>query len=424
MSKIWGWIKNNTLGIILAAALATVGMLLSGFIPYGLISGGVFALIIGMIFNPLVYKKKALFSSGINFTSKKLLKTAIVLMGVTLSFSQVLEVGKISLIVMSFTLVSAFGFGYLFGRLFKMNWKLSSLISAGTGICGGSAIAAISPVIDAKDSDIAYAISATFLFDILMVILFPIIGRAIGMTDMGFGLWAGTAVNDTSSVVAAGYAFSDIAGNYAVIVKLTRTLSIIPIVLIFSFINQRMKRKEKLSAAALSAAHPAVGDVSIQSVNSDVSIQLTNSEIALQSTKNIDPSKLNDSEIALQTSSGGTFLQPANSEIISQEANNKTVQPPDEKKNKLNLKKIFPYFILLFLAVVGIKSTGILPEWLCENIATASKFLMMMALGAIGLKTNFKSVAKSGFKPMLHGFIISALVVFVALGVQAMLGQL
>ncbi len=207
---------------------------------------GVFALIMGMLLNPVVTKYPSL-EKGFNFTSKKILRFAIVLMGATLSFKQVLTVGKFSLIVMIFTLLTAFGGGYLLGKLFKMDWKLSGLISAGTGICGASAIAAIAPTIDADDSHVAYAISATFIFDVFMVILFPIMGAYFGMTDLGYGLWTGTAVNDTSSVVAAGYAFSDMAGNLSVIVKLTRTLSIIPAVLIFSYINEHLTNVESTS---------------------------------------------------------------------------------------------------------------------------------------------------------------------------------
>ena len=105
----------------------------------------------------------------------------------------------------------------------------------GTSICGGSAIAATAPVIDADDREVAYSISTIFLFNILAVFLFPAMGRAFGMTDQGFGMWAGTAINDTSSVVAAGYAFSDAAGDFATIVKLTRTLMIIPITLVLAF---------------------------------------------------------------------------------------------------------------------------------------------------------------------------------------------
>ncbi len=344
------FIKKYSLGVVLTVVVAFISIYISGLIPLHLISGGVFALIIGMLLNPLAAKYNLL-KGGISLVSKQVLRLAIIMMGITLSFAQVLQVGKYSLIVMCFTLLAAFGGGYLLGKLFKMNWKLSGLISAGTGICGGSAIAAIAPTIDAKDRDIAYAISATFIFDVLMVILFPIAGRSFGMSDMGFGLWAGTAVNDTSSVVAAGYAFSDAAGAFSVIVKLTRTLSIIPTVLIFSFINERLNAKEATKA-----------------LQSDAQTQKT--------------------------------------------------------QKKINLKKIFPYFILLFLGMVAIKSTGYVPEAVSNSVATLSKFFMVMALGAIGLKTNFREVAKSGFKPMLHGFIISALVVVVSFLVQMFMGQI
>jgi uncharacterized integral membrane protein (TIGR00698 family) len=145
---------------------------------------------------------------------------------------------------MLFTFAMCFGGGYFIRKLFGLNWKLSNLISAGTGICGGSAVAAIAPVIDADDKDIAFAMSSTFLFDMVMVALYPIMGRALGMTDIAYGIWAGTSVNDTASVVASGYAFSEIAGDFATMVKLTRTIAIIPTVLVFAFIGTRMKKKE------------------------------------------------------------------------------------------------------------------------------------------------------------------------------------
>lgn len=334
-------------GFLLAVALAIGANFVSGFIPYHLISGGVFALLIGMLLNPIV-TRYGFFRGGISLVSKQVLRLAIILMGLTLSFTQVFMVGRYSLIVMCFTLLAAFGVGYLLGRAFGMNWKLSGLISAGTGICGGSAIAAIAPTIDAKDRDVAYAISATFIFDVLMVVLFPIAGRYFGMSDIGFGLWAGTAVNDTSSVVAAGYAFSDAAGAFSVIVKLTRTLSIIPTVLIFSFINERLEAKKAAAAGAVAAAG----------------------------------------------------------------------------RRKVNIKKIFPYFILMFLVMVAIKTTGIVPDSLSDGVSELSKFFMVMALGAIGLKTNFKEVATSGLKPMIHGFLISALVVVVSFVVQMFMGQI
>ena len=118
------------------------------------------------------------------------------------------------------------------------------MISAGTGICGGSAIAAIAPVIDADDKDIAFALSSTFIFDMVMVALYPIMGKLLGMSDIAYGIWAGTSVNDTASVVASGYAFSELAGDFATMVKLTRTIAIIPTVLVFAYIGTRIKQKE------------------------------------------------------------------------------------------------------------------------------------------------------------------------------------
>lgn len=352
MTKIIKLSALNIVGILTCAAIAILSICISAYIPRGLISGGVFALIIGIILNPIFCRAKIV-SYGANFSSKFILKLSIVLMGFTLSFSQILEVGGFSIVVMIFTLLSAFGFGWLFGKLFKMDWKLSSLISAGTGICGGSAIAAISPVIKAKDSDIAYAIASTFIFDIIMVILFPILGKAFGMSDLGYGLWAGTAVNDTSSVVAAGFAFSDIAGNYSIIVKLTRTLSIIPIVIIFSIINVRKERKQAMAKS---------------SEASDVNLSV--------------------------------------------------------QRVKPNYIKIIPWFIFIFLLAVAIKSTGIITAGLSSGIAQISKFLMVMALAGIGVKTNLKDMKISGFKPMLHGFIISLLVVVISFLVQLMFNQL
>ncbi len=334
------------LSMILTATIALIAMYVSTLVPMHLISGSVFALLLGMLLNPIVSKRADIFKVGISFVGSKILRLSIILMGATLSFSQVLLVGRYSLFVMVFTLFTAFGGGYIFGRLFKMHWKLSSLISAGTGICGGSAIAAIAPTIEAEDKFIAYALSATFIFDVLMVILFPIMGRHFGMSDMGFGLWAGTAINDTSSVVAAGYAYSDAAGGYSVIVKLTRTLSIIPTVLIFSFINMKVAAKENANAD-------------------------TNTE-----------------------------------------------------RKQVSIKKLFPYFIILFLVMVGIKSTGVISDSVSSSVAEISKLFMAMALAAIGLKTNIKEVTSSGILPMVHGFIISALVVVVSFVVQMLLHQM
>ena len=326
-------------------AIAAVACLIESLLPIHVIGSAVIAMFIGMILNYFLRNTK-MFASGIKLTSKRILKLAIILLGLSLNIRTVLTVGRMSLTVMIFTLFTCFGVGYFVGRALGLNWKLSNLISAGTGICGGSAIAAISSTIEADDNDVAYALSATFLFDMAMIILFPIMGRALGMSDEAFGIWAGTAVNDTSSVVATGYAFSEGAGDFATMVKLTRTLSIIPTVIVFALIQLRLKKKE---AAA----------------------------------NNIDGADL---------------------------------------KANFKISKIFPWFIVGFLALSGVASIFSIPAAVVSGTKSVSKFLMVSALAAIGLNTSFTKLRKSGVRPMIHGFIISALVVVVALLVEMGMG--
>ncbi len=332
-------------GIILSVGVAILACWLESLLPIHLIGSAVIAMFIGMILNYFLRTTKV-FASGLKFTSKKILKFAIILLGLSLNITTILNVGKMSLTVMIFTLLTCFGGGYFIGKALGLNWKLSNLISAGTGICGGSAIAAIAPTIDADDNDVAYAMSATFLFDMAMIVLFPIMGQAMGMTDQAFGIWAGTAVNDTSSVVATGYAFSEGAGDFATMVKLTRTLAIIPTVITFAFVQLRLKRKE-----------------------------------------------------ALANSQNGSEL-----------------------KANFSITKIFPWFILGFLAMSIVASIFPIPAAVVSGTKSASKFLMVCALAAIGLNTSFSSMKKAGIRPMIHGFIISALVVVVALLVEMAMG--
>ncbi|MCR4892942.1 MAG: YeiH family protein [Lachnospiraceae bacterium] len=322
-------------GFALAMIIALAAKFLEGLLPIPLIGASVIAMFIGMIIN-YFHKPGDTLSPGIRFTSKKILKLAIILLGASLNIATVLTVGRNSLLVMLFTLATCFGLGYISGKMLKLNWKMSNLISAGTGICGGSAIAAIAPVIDADDLDIAFGLSATFLFDMAMIVLFPIFGHAIGLNDVMYGLWAGTAVNDTSSVVAAGYAFSEMAGDYATMVKLTRTLAIIPTVLIFALINIRLKQK--------------AGESSKENV-------------------------------------------------------------------QVNIKSIFPWFILGFVLLSLVNSLGYIPASVGNSMKEISKFLMVAALAGIGLNTSFKDMKNAGPAPMLHGFIASLLVVIVSIGV-------
>ena len=234
------------LGVGICFGVAGVSVLIEKLIPGELLGASIIALFLGTIINRFFHPKWV--QPALKFTSKKILKAAIVLLGASLSVSTIMSVGKMTFFVMIFTFAMCFGGGYFIRKLFGLNWKLSNLISAGTGICGGSAVAAIAPVIDADDKDIAFALSSTFLFDMVMIALYPLMGKALGMSDMAYGIWAGTSVNDTASVVASGYAFSEAAGDFATMVKLTRTIAIIPTVLVFAYIGTRIKQKEMKAA--------------------------------------------------------------------------------------------------------------------------------------------------------------------------------
>ena len=222
-------------GIAVALAIALPSWFLGRLFP--IMGGPVFGILIGIIV--AFWKRPSIFNEGIKFTSKKLLQAAIILLGFEMNLYNVIKVGSQSLLVMLFTLTAAFITAWLVGCTLKLRGNIATLIGVGTAICGGSAIAATAPIINAEDREIAYSISTIFLFNVAAVFIFPAIGHLVHMSDIGFGIWAGTAINDTSSVVAAGYSYSDAAGNLATIVKLTRTLMIIPITLFLAIYTHR-----------------------------------------------------------------------------------------------------------------------------------------------------------------------------------------
>jgi len=322
------------LGMAICFAVAALSVLLEKLIPGELLGASIIALFMGTFINSFFHP--AWIEPALKFTSKKVLKAAIILLGASISVGTILSVGKMTFFVMIFTFAMCFGGGYFIRKIFGLNWKLSNLISAGTGICGGSAIAAIAPVIDADDKDIAFALSSTFIFDMVMIALYPLMGKALGMSDIAYGIWAGTSVNDTASVVASGYAFSEAAGDFATMVKLTRTIAIIPTVLVFAYIGTRIKQKE---------------------------------------------------------------LKAANN------------------GQKVNLMKIIPWFIGGFLVLAILNSVGLIPAAASKAMKSASKFLMVSALAAIGLGTSITDFKKAGLAPMFYGITIDTLVTLTALAV-------
>ena len=337
--------SETLIGIVFCLAAAIPARILGGLFP--IVGGPVFGILIGMII--AFFKRPAKLENGIKFTSKYILQYSIILLGFEMDLFNVIKVGGQSLLVMLFTLSTSFITAYVVGKALKVDGKTTVLIGVGTSICGGSAIAATAPVIRAEDEDVAQAISTIFLFNIIAVFIFPALGHMMGMTDTQFGMWAGTAINDTSSVVAAGASWSSAAGNntalaFATIVKLTRTLMIVPITLVLAFYTTRKIAREKAMASA-------------------------------------------DGELSAQDG-GFSFV------------------------------RVFPWFVLGFVATAILNTLLPIPAAFSGALVKIGKFMIIMAMTAIGMNTNLKKLLTNGIRPICLGLCCWFMVAVVSLIVQ------
>lgn len=321
-------------GVLFCLGVATVAFTLGRIVP--LIGGPVFGILMGLCIASFTRLPKALLA-GIRFSSRRLLQVAIVLMGFGLSLGQIWKTGSESLVVMLVTLSVCLGGAIVLGRMMGVKRDLTALIGAGTGICGASAIAAVAPVIQADELDVAYAISAVFSFNVIAVLVFPLLGRALGFSQQAFGIWAGTAINDTSSVVAAGYTYGAAAGACATVVKLARTMMIIPLV---------------------------VGIAAWQSVK----------------------------------------MKTENTSI--------------------RWTRLIPWFILWFLLAAGARSVGLVPDVAARWLPELGKFLIVVALTAVGLSVEIKNVIRTGWRPLALGALLWAMVATTSVVVQYAMGQI
>lgn len=329
--------KKNAAGLLLCLAIAVPSWFLGQAVP--VIGGPVFAILIGMVIT-LVLTKKEPFTAGINYTSKKVLQAAVVFLGFGMNLTEILAKGKQSLPIILSTIAASLIIAFILYKALKLHTNNAILVGVGSSICGGSAIAATAPVINASDEEVAQSISVIFLFNVLAALIFPTLGSMLGLSNEGFGLFAGTAINDTSSVTAAATAWDGIHGSNtlesAAIVKMTRTLAIIPITLILAIWRSR---KEK------------------------------------------------------QTGS-----------------------------SSFSLKKSFPFFVLFFVLASVVTTVFQLPSDVTAPLKELSKFLIVMAMAAIGLNTNIVKLIKTGGKPIFTGFCCWLGISAVSLAMQHVLG--
>lgn len=320
-------------GVMLTAAVASLAWQIGRWLP--LLGAPVCGIVLGVAVRNLRAPAQA-FLPGVRFVAQRVLQWSIVLLGFGLSLKTVAHTGMQSLAVTGVTIATAFLVAWALGRVLGVAEHLKVLIGVGTAICGGSAIAAVAPVIGADEHDTAFAISTIFLFNLLAVLIFPPLGHWLHLSDLGFGMWAGTAVNDTSSVVAVAYSWSHVAGDFATVVKLTRSTLILPVCLALAVVQSLRHR------------HHGV---------------------------------------------------------------------------RLSLRRVFPWFILGFLAASAVRTVGWVPREALQGIAAAATFLIVMALSSIGLSSDLRRIAATGMRPILLGTGVWAAVAVSSLLVQAALGQ-
>lgn len=323
-----GFINKNGRGILTCLVIAVPSWLFGKAFP--VIGGAVTAIIAGMIVT-MFWSNKGRAEAGIKWTSKIILQTAVVLLGFGMNLGVIFETGKQSLPIIICTITTSLVIAWLLHKALKVPANASILVGVGSSICGGSAIAATAPVINADDDEIAQAIAVIFFFNVLAAIFFPILGKAIGFDTVhgdAFGIFAGTAINDTSSVTAAASTWDSMWNlgsetlNKAVTVKLTRTLAIIPITLVLSLLQAKKSTGEGSQSKGFS------------------------------------------------------------------------------------LKRAFPMFILYFVIAAVITTVCVhmgVNASVFKPLKELSKFMIIMAMAAIGLNSNVIQLVKTGGKPIIVG---------------------
>lgn len=240
-------------GLSLVVSVSVLVLLVEPYIP--LLNGVLLAILAGVVIRNTCKIPKAM-EPGIRFTIKMLLKVAIVLMGASLNFATILSIGGQSLALIAILVSVSIPLTLYLGKMFNSNEKLSILIGVGTAICGASAIIATGPAIEAEEEDISLAIATIFIFNAAALVIYPFLGTLFAMSDPVFGTWVGSAVHDTTSVIATGMSFSNKAGEIAVIVKLTRTLFLIPVLITMGLYASRRSEDKKSKTLGLQKAFP------------------------------------------------------------------------------------------------------------------------------------------------------------------------
>jgi uncharacterized membrane protein YadS len=349
-------VSSSAPGLLLTCAVAVVATAIGSAVP--LVGAPVSGIVLGVLLSWMVGPR---LRPGVRFASRRVLQVAVAVLGAQVSLTQVVHVGASSLPVMLTTLAACLGGAYYAGRWLGIPGNVRTLVGVGTGICGASAIAAVTPVIAAAGVEVAVAVSTIFVFNVVAVLVFPLLGHALGLSQHAFGVFAGTAVNDMSSVVAASRTYGTTAQDDAVVVKLVRVLLIIPICIGLA----------ALAARRASARDALAGDA---------------------------PPR----------------------DATAQDATARDT--PARDAPAVAAHRLVPWFLVAFLVLAVANSAGAVPTSAHHAVARVSLFLITVALSGLGLGTDVAALRRVGPRPLVLGAILWALVSLTSLGMQLLVG--
>jgi uncharacterized integral membrane protein (TIGR00698 family) len=324
-------------GLFLASMVAAAAYAIRQLPGMATFSPMILAIVIGIAFHNLV-GTPTWAKPGVTFSMRRLLRIAIILLGLQLTIAQVIEVGGRGIGIIAATLLTTFAFTVWMGRLLGVDRKLAQLIAAGTSICGASAVIATNTVTNAHDEDVAYAVACVTVFGSVAMFAYPLLPGLLHLDPHAFGLWSGASIHEIAQVVAASFQDGQQAGEFGTIAKLSRVMLLAPMVIALGLMANRTNSK----------ANP------------------------------------------------GTDAS--------------SVRPP------------MPWFVLGFVALVGINSVVSIPAEAKVWIVAVTTFLLSIALAAMGLETDIGKLAAKGFRPALLGALAFLFIASFSLGLIKLMG--
>jgi uncharacterized integral membrane protein (TIGR00698 family) len=260
-------------GLLLTALITAAAFGLREMSDIDTFSPLILAIVLGMLFHNAI-GTPARAKEGVTFALRKVLRFAIILLGLQLTAAQIADVGANGLAVIALTLIATFVFTTWAGRLLGVEKKLTQLIAAGTSICGASAVIATNTVTDARDEDVAYAVACVTVFGSVAIFIYPLLPGLLHLDPRAFGLWSGASIHEIAQVVAAAYQDGQQAGEFGTIAKLSRVAMLAPMVIGLGLIAARNNRKTGVRNATGRAPMPwfVLGFVALIGLNSVVTI--------------------------------------------------------------------------------------------------------------------------------------------------------